>query len=251
MLEEFIKTNASVKFYRSKQLIDEKSDREEDLLCEGKVFRVLSDRELEVEIEEKFEQEFHKRECYIVYLLSSQNVFLCNVYFESTYSDEGRRIISLEMVSPLERVQRRNHQRVSCHAGIAYQIIQADQIDDKTKKDPFEIFSEKNENSLEIYEDTLVDISGGGIRFTSKKKIEPKEYLYAKFEITSGSDIIIMKVIGQVVYSGLLRNEQECYDIRMKYINVSELEREQIIRFVFQLERDSRNVKLRRGGELI
>ena len=60
---------------------------------------------------------------------------------------------------------------------------------------------------------------------------------------------MMMHVFGQVVYCQALRNEKDVFDIRMKYIHLSEAKKEQIIRFVFQLEREQRNVKLRRGGK--
>ena len=41
-----------------------------------------------------------------------------------------------------------------------------------------------------------------------------------------------------MVYAGKLRNEQDYNDIRMKYVGISEKQKEQIIHYVFQLERN-------------
>ena len=57
-----------------------------------------------------------------------------------------------------------------------------------------------------------------------------------------------IKAVGQVVYSDKLRNEENCYDIRVKFIGMAEEVKKRIICFVFQLERDSINVRWQRGG---
>ena len=84
----------------------------------------------------------------------------------------------------------------------------------------------------------MVDISGGGIRFTTRSKVNVDDYVLARFEIMNEKRAVEMKVIGQIVYAGRLRNEQDSYDVRIKYIQLSEKARKDIIQFVFQLERD-------------
>lgn len=245
MLNEHFRKDALIKLYCSRKLLEDYENEEKFIVCQGKISQILSDSEVEIISDESAEENLQKNICYVMYIFLSQEVLMCSCYYKSVYTEEEKRIITLELVSPFEKVQRRMHQRVSCHSRIRYQQI--------SKKEAVR-YGEEAElfNSLEeqrdSYENSLVDISGGGIRFTSKNPIPVDTYLFARFEITNEKRAVEMKVIGQVVYSMPLRNEQNYFDIRMKYIGLTEEERKQIIHFVFQLERDSINARWQRGG---
>ena len=172
---------------------------------------------------------------------------MCHVSCRASYHDEQKKILSFKILSPLEKVQRRMHERISYHAELAFRTLSEPMKE--WKEDQQELFTEVSDTYYKNYEDTVVDISGGGIRFTSKKCVKPNECILADFKTIQGGKSMMMHVFGQVVYCQALRNEKDVFDIRMKYIHLSEAKKEQIIRFVFQLEREQRNVKLRRGGE--
>ena len=73
-------------------------------------------------------------------------------------------------------------------------------------------------------------------------------YIIHNSKIMEKKQVFEIKAVGQVVYSGKLRNEENCYDIRMKFIGITEEMKKKIICFVFQLERDSINVRWQQGG---
>lgn len=244
MVNEHIRKDALIKLYVSRQQLEDYENEEKYMLCQGKISQILSDSEIEVVSEPGVAEGLQKNICYVMYLFLSQEVYMCNCYYKSAYTEENC-VLTLELVSPFEKVQRRMHQRVSCHSRIRYRQIpkeEALQIEESARI--LQILEEEGES----YEDSLVDISGGGIRFTSREPIPESSYLIASFELTNEKRKAEMQVIGQVVFSMPLRNEQNCFDIRMKYIGLTEEERAQIIRFVFQLERDSLNVRWQRGG---
>ena len=60
-----------------------------------------------------------------------------------------------------------------------------------------------------------------------------------RFEIFSEDRMIQLHVLGQVVYAAPLPNDTDCCDVRMKYVGLSQKEREEIIQFAFQLEREN------------
>lgn len=247
MLKEHIKKDSLIKLYRSKQLLEDYENEERFLVCRGRVAQIVSDSELEIVPDTPEEENLQKNICYIMYLFLPQEVLMCSCYFKSAYTEEEQKIITLEPVSPLEFVQRRMHQRVSCHSRISYQEIEKEEL--KSLAESAEIFDELREQR-EFYEESLIDISGGGVRFVSKKSLAVDSYVSVCFEIVNEKRAVEMKVTGQVVYAKPLRNEQDSYDIRVKYIGLAEEQREQIIHFVFQLERDSINTRWQRGGRI-
>lgn len=243
MLNEHIRKDAGIKLYPSRQ---EQGDyvREEQLLfCEGKIHKVVSASEIEIVTDR--EVTLQKNICYILYIFLAQEVFMGSCYFRLSSVEEEKQVLFLELVSPLERVQRRMHQRVSCHSRVRYRQLSKEEA--VRYRENSELFTDIREQQ-EAYENSLVDISGGGIRFISKTKIPVDDYLLVCFEITNEKRAVEMRAIGQVVFSMPLRNEQDSYDIRMKYVGLTEEERKQIIHFVFQLERDSINNRWQRGG---
>ena len=245
MLSEHIKEDAVVKLYLSSREPDHSVSGEPPLLGKGRFQKIVSESEVEILLEEDADREFQKNICYEMYIFSLQEVFLCSCYYKLSYLENESRILQMEVVSPLERVQRRMHQRVSCHSKIRYEVIPPENVRKALEGGEG---SDGYGPDLASARDTLVDISGGGIRFTSRKKIAEDDVLSVRFEILEKKQVFEIKAVGQVVYSGKLRNEENCYDIRMKFIGITEEMKKKIICFVFQLERDSINVRWQQGG---
>lgn len=228
MIEEMIKKDASVKIFPVGRDMGKIEDFDDHGICRGIIRKFVSETEIEVELEKEISLD--KMSCYAIYILSYEKVYLTYVYYRSSFVANGSHMISLEIVSPMEQVQRRKHQRVSCHARMLFRRVPGDSFQGDLPQKKMEV------DSLE-YEDFMVDISGGGLRFTTKREVRLNEYLQVAFDIEREGGTVAMSLFGQVVHAGKLRNEEDFYDIRMKYVGVTEEEREQIIRYVFQLER--------------
>lgn len=228
MIEEMIKRDASVKIFPVGRDTGKITDFDDHGICRGMIRKFVSETEIEVELEREISLD--KMSCYAIYILSYEKVYLTYTYYRSSFVANGSHMISLEIVSPMERVQRRKHQRVSCHGRMLFRRVPRDSIQGDLPQEKMDL------GSLE-HEDFMVDISGGGIRFTTKREVRLNEYLQVAFGIEREGGTVAMSLFGQVVHAGKLRNEQDLYDIRMKYVGISEEEKEQIIRYVFQLER--------------
>lgn len=228
MIEEIIKKDAQIKIFpiRGETVNVLDTEPESQKTVRGRIQNFVSDTEMEVRLEG--EAALEKKVCYALYIISYECVYLTYVYYRSSYQEDGENRASLEIVSPLERVQRRKHQRVSCHSKLLFRKIPREAIAEE----------EIMESALPAWEDTMVDISGGGIRFTTKREMKQEDFLHVSFDIEENNRTIPLSVRGQIVYAGKLRNEQDYYDIRMKYVGISERDREKIIHYVFQLERN-------------
>lgn len=231
MLEENIKKNARVKIFPVAKESGRVSELEKSKQGSGTIQKFVSETEIEILLEE--DASFEKKVCYAVYILSYEKVYLIYTYYRASFYEDGKTVVSFDIVSPMERVQRRMHQRVSCHSRILFGKVPAGNIPEHGVPD-----REQMELPAQEYEESMVDISGGGIRFTSKREMNCDDVLYVTFELELDNKRTAISVLGQIVYAEKLRNEQNYYDIRMKYVGISEAEREQIIHFVFYLERN-------------
>lgn len=236
MIEEHIKKDALVRLYDKKQDLEDYSAEERFQICQGKIRRFVSEAEIEILLEKNIEVNLQKNICYIIYFFCGKKVFMCSCYYKSFYTEEEEHIMLLELVSPLEQVQRRMYQRVSCHSKILYWEIAKEQAIRYREMEKLPEEAGKPESSVE---NSLMDIGGGGIRFTSTTFIPVDSFLLIRFEIMNGKKTKGMQTVGQVVYSKPHHSEKDCFEIRMKYIGLTEEERKQIIHFVFKLERDS------------
>lgn len=248
MLKEHLKEGTKLRLFHPEQILDGLVFDGECQVCEGTLSGRISDTQIEMILPASAEETLlYKRFIYLLYLYPGHKVYRCSVCFHSEYGNDSGRVLCLEIASHLEIVQRRMHQRVSSHARISWQPFKDERQAELLKKGKQVLVSQMGTGDLSaitfsenmpVYEESLVDISGGGIRFISRHSIKVGKVILAGFALFDDKNTAKITVLGQVVSAGLLRNEPDNYDIRVKYLALSEQERERIVRFVFQLERD-------------
>ena len=86
----------------------------------------------------------------------------------------------------------------------------------------------------------MTDISGGGARFTSHVRFDPREYVLLKvvLPLQSGNQELILKAC--VISSQMLINRVGLFENRVEFSEVDLSQREAIIRYVFEEERKQR-----------
>lgn len=237
MLEHLIKKDDQIRVYSRRQTDENYLEEDASQIMKGKIFRIVSETELEAEVDNII-QELKKDVCYVLYMFSYEKVFLCEAYYRTEEYQSGKQVISFEILSPLERVQRRMHVRVSCRVSLAYSLISAEELNDMlSKEDSGEVTEQKKDT---VYQETMIDLSAGGIRFTTGEKLHHKDYLYIEFEIPDKRESLKVSGYGEVIYADTFRGEEGLYDIRLKFIGMPEYMKEKIIHYVFYLEREYR-----------
>ncbi len=234
MLEELIKVGDKTVFYKSSYK-NKKFDETKRLYI-GQIEKILSDSKLVMSGDnDSIKDIFCENECYIADIYSSNKVYRCSVYYISDYTEGDKCCFTIETVSPLQKIQRRRHQRYSCHMLFSYYVLQEEQVYDIIEKGWESFDAESYNNKSEFIQNSLVDISGGGLRFTSDKNLNIGDYLFCLLKIDDkGSGF---PVIGEVVYSDRFLNDNDKFDIRIKYIGITEDQRRDVVEFVFWLER--------------
>lgn len=134
--------------------------------------------------------------------------------------------ITLDKPRNVRRVQRRNFVRIDSKIPITYRKLQED-----LKKAP------------EVYEGTTIDISGGGIMFSTTIKPNLNDLLEINLELPDQIKIIAVGKVVRVFDKRI--DKKTIYSVGVEFTIIEEADRDKIIRYIFNQQRE-----LRRKGLL-
>lgn len=125
-------------------------------------------------------------------------------------------IFVLELPDTVAKVQRRNYVRIPAIFPIKFQMV-------------------TREGLSNPYEATMVDLSGGGMQFTTKERVENKSLLYVQISLPNGEIQTPVRVARSQKIEGV-----DLYSISTEFHEISERARDKIIRCIFDLQREMR-----------
>lgn len=152
------------------------------------------------------------------------------------YKQNGLYVLVIELLYELKKYQRRQFYRLECAMEVDYIIlddsVSAEEIDDDEMKELL--------NGHELKKGIIIDISGGGIRFASEEKLEDNVLVIIKLDMQISNNKEVYGVMGRILSSRKIINNNRMYEQRMEYHEIEEKKRETIIRYVFEQERKMR-----------
>lgn len=125
-------------------------------------------------------------------------------------------IFVLEFADDIRRVQRRNFVRIAAFYPITFQVVEKTGLSDVKKAN-------------------MLDLSGGGMRFQAKEKLDKGTILYAYLELPSGT----LGTPGRVCRVEPIENTKK-FSVSVDFYQISERDRDRIVRCVFDIQRDMR-----------
>ncbi len=176
--------------------------------------------------------------------LSKETMYRAIGEIKERYKRDNLYILEIMLRSGLERVQRREYFRYVCLMDIGYYKIPDGEIDLYNLE---EVVSLIQDDFLEgnTAPANLLDISGGGIRFSTKEELEVGTVLLIELDLNNDSRRRHYDIVVEVVYSSFLEKAGNQYEIRAKFLIKDNTIREEIIRYIFEEERKL----IRRGLE--
>lgn len=152
-------------------------------------------------------------------------------------------MVSVELSSSLERYQRREFYRASCLIDFDFWVLAESRFTEEETQLFLEIFNEEEYQKVH-HNGTLIDISGGGIRFRSRQNLEDDRLLRLHLGLTDDRGYPLeCFVLGSILSCTELENVKGIYECRCRFLHVEKSTREQIIRYIFQLERKARKTE--------
>ncbi len=162
------------------------------------------------------------------------------------YKKDNLYIVEIELKTQVEKFQRREFFRYPCTLDLKYFILSKEEAAMETVDEIFtslrdEHFNEKIEVGI------LVDLSGGGTRFRTKREIRDTDTLLLELRLKNAVQDAQYYLVANVVASYTVKNNEGelFYEVRSKFKMHDDRIREEIIRYIFEEERRRLRVEKR------
>lgn len=155
---------------------------------------------------------------YYICIYAQTSLYRGKIKIEKRDKDDNQFTIDASMISKLEKLQRRQYFRLKCVIDFKYK-------------------SEDNEKKQSWFEGLIIDISGGGIRFISKQKIDVEEHILCKITLENNTGKHIVNVNCKILTADALINDINKYEYRAQFGEIDALDREIIIKYIFDEQR--------------
>lgn len=191
----------------------------------------------------------HVDEIYELQFVTRGGLYRCRgKIIKRSKSSENIAVAEVRLVSALEKFQRRQFYRMNCIMPLNYAVLT--EVQKELYKEKKRCLSLEQKLSIEkklesqemvFHKATILDISGGGIRFNSSVQQETGDICLLQPALP---EIIRKKIpflFGRIISSRpLLNKETVAFDNRVEFVEISSAEQEQIITYIFKEERDKR-----------
>lgn len=154
-------------------------------------------------------------------IYTTKGLYRCEVQVVRRSKDDRLYLITLQILTALQKYQRRQYYRLDCMLAFHY------------KDDAEDVW----------IDGTILDISGGGIRFTSKTQLEDKKGLVNHIILNLPDEEQHLYISGLIIESIPLKGNELLFENRVEFDMISNEDRESIIRFIFEEERRRRKNK--------
>lgn len=189
---------------------------------------------------------------YNICFYTETGLFQCKAEIIDRYKDSNLYILVIQILSDLEKCQRRQYYRLESIIEFQYKIFSNEEEILKKRLLLNEFATEEMrlncEKVLQKLQNAwkpaiITDISGGGIRFNSDMQLDKEKKIKIRLPLIFGGDKREIELLGDVVLSEPIINRRACFETRVEYSEISIEDRETIIKYIFEQERRM----LRRG----
>ena len=157
-------------------------------------------------------------------------------------------VADVRFISALEKFQRRQYFRMNCIIPMTYSVlsdVQKDLYREKKRclslEQKLNIEKKLESQEMVFHKATLLDLSGGGMRFNSNVQQERGDILLLQPAFPEALRKKIPFLFGRVITSRRIPNKEPVtFDNRIEFVEISSSEQEQIITYIFKEERDKR-----------
>lgn len=159
------------------------------------------------------------------------------------YKTDNLYMVEIELKSQPEKFQRREYYRLPCLLDFRYFPVTEEQAALEDMDDIFDALREEGILEKPLL-GSILDLSGGGLRFQVSQELDPDTHLLAELNLRSQTMNRQLYVIVSVISSKRVERLPDIrYEIRGKFVMKDDRIREQIIRYIFEEERRTRHYK--------
>lgn len=169
---------------------------------------------------------------------TKKGLYQANVRVVDRYKSGSIYILLCELMTDLKKHQRREYYRYSCVLDMESRLLDEDE---KAAAERGQIYYKAG---LPLVDSRIVDISGGGVRFTTKDDYyDEGDVIYLSYELLVGKAMKKYEITGLVLAKRPIPEKLGEFEYRLKYTNIEKTDREEVIRYIFEQERKNRQRK--------
>lgn len=233
VLARYIIPGSRVDLQEMKRLADEDDENVKRKVYQTQVIDLVSDNRIEIAIpmEKTKLIMLPVNSVYDLCFFSGTTLYQCYGRVVDRYKSNNLYIMLIELVSSLRRQQRREYFRFSCMMEMDSRVLQEEEIQ------AIEQNGEAAMLEMPLQKSTVVDISGGGLRFVANFTYEAGSLIWCKYQLGNEGEGKEYRLVGKVLSVRELENRWGIYEHRIQYVNVDDEDREEIIKYIFGQER--------------
>lgn len=165
---------------------------------------------------------------------TKKGLYQCFIRVVERYKDNNVYILLCEMTSPIGKYQRREYYRFACSLPVRTRELLDEELE-ALKELKYHMWI-----GIPLTKGNIVDISGGGIRFVSSVKYPEGKQIAICFFLNMHGKEVTYELVGKILKSKESGAKKGEYEHRVKFTVISNSQREEIIRYIFEEERKSR-----------
>lgn len=172
---------------------------------------------------------------------SGRGLYRADGQVKQRYKSDNVYILEIELRTRLEKYQRREFFRFPCVLDMNYYVITEQEQKIDSGDALFIKIREEDEEQRQEYAGQVVDLSGGGTRFRTTAELNDHSYLLFEIHLKNENLDKLYYIIGNVISCTQVgRGSEKKYEARAKFLIKENSTREEIIRFIFEEERKTR-----------
>ena len=172
---------------------------------------------------------------YSLCFYSARGLFQCYGRIIDRYRSNNVYILVLDLLSNLQRLQRREYYRFSCALELRSRIFSEEEVEAIRRNWGLLLGTNKP-----LQRSVIVDISGGGLRFVANFQYDEGSTIYCSYRLPGNINNVENEMVCTVLRVQELENRPGLYEHRIQYTYIDETSREDIIHFIFEEERKIR-----------
>jgi c-di-GMP-binding flagellar brake protein YcgR len=169
---------------------------------------------------------------------AKQGLFQCLCVVKSIVKENNVHLLVVSVISNLRKIQRREYYRFSCALELSSRELSEEERKVLEQKKRYSLSTE-----MPLRRSVIVDLSGGGMRFMSSQSYSVGSYIYCSYQLNVKGDMKKYELVGQVLDVRKKEGTPVIFEHRVQFVNMPERTRDEIIKIIFELERQNRTGK--------
>lgn len=171
---------------------------------------------------------------YEIIFFTRDGMYRSSVRITDRQKVDNSYVVVAELTANIYKSQRREYYRFNCMLDMKARELTDEEVD-AYRRGGMRALSEWGMKS-----GVMADISGGGLRFLSKYQYDAESVVLVQFTLPIQGKDKAFKLVADVMGSSEVKGHEGEYENRLRYKHIDKNMREEIIRYIFDAERQSR-----------